>query len=423
MSIKIDMRQVVLLLAGAVDLVGVDDLLHGRRVAVLAVQCARQLGWDQETQNLLFDAGLLHDLGVSSSRVHRNLVQEVDWEDAVVHCERGSRLLKSSRQLAHLAPIILNHHTHWQQLQQQGSDGRSALYANLIFLVDRVDAHAASYYADNAFILHVPDICSRVYGYRGTLFEPGLVHAFLAAAQAEAFWFALDPHFMPQQVAEMAACSDERQICLEELKQLALILAEVVDAKSHFTCEHSLGVARLARLIAGHCGISGERLQFLEIAALMHDIGKLQIPDEVLESPAKLTPRQRAIMKKHSYATYHILKRVQGLEEVALWASQHHETLNGNGYPFHRRGSQLSREARIIKVADIYQAMAQDRPYRKPLSPAEILLELRQMQADQEVDPQLVDFVAQHLEQCHRAALGSPAAYTVASLEQAAQPQ
>lgn len=76
MSIKIDMRQVVLLLAGAVDLVVVDDLLHGRRVAVLAVQCARQLGWDQETQNLLFDAGLLHDLGVSSSRVHRNLVQE-----------------------------------------------------------------------------------------------------------------------------------------------------------------------------------------------------------------------------------------------------------------------------------------------------------------------------------------------------------
>ena len=106
MAIQIDMRQVVLLIASAVDLVGVDDVLHGRRVAILAVECAKQLGWNQEAQQQLFDAGLLHDLGVSSTRVHRNLVNELDWEGSDLHCEQGHRLLHDFAPLAHLAPLV-----------------------------------------------------------------------------------------------------------------------------------------------------------------------------------------------------------------------------------------------------------------------------------------------------------------------------
>ena len=93
MTIRVDMRQVVLVIANAVDLVGVDDVLHGRRVAVMAAAFAKALGWDRGRQDLLFDAGLLHDCGVSSTRTHRHLVEELDWEGANEHCELGHALL------------------------------------------------------------------------------------------------------------------------------------------------------------------------------------------------------------------------------------------------------------------------------------------------------------------------------------------
>lgn len=406
MALQIDFRQLVLLIARAVDLVGVDDVLHGRRVAILAVECARRLGWDKVEQQLLFDAALLHDVGVSSTRIHRILVNELDWAGAGLHCERGYQLLKNCAPLAQIAPIVRYHHTHWQDLQQCHVDPAIARFANLIYLADRVDVSAAPYYADNSLLLHVPEICALIHHYRGTFFAPELVDAFLAAAQAEAFWLILDSDFIPHFVSDMAISSSKTPIGMADLKQLAVIIAEIVDAKSHFTCEHSLGVGRVARFIAEEFGISGERLDRLEVAALLHDIGKLQIPDAVLESPLKLTPFERAIMKKHSFATYQILKRVIGLEELALWASQHHESLDGGGYPFRTPAGEIPLESRIIKVADVYQALSQNRPYRQPLPAPEILHLLRQMEGTLEIDPQLVDFVASHLDGCQQAAVG-----------------
>ena len=409
MALQIDLRQSVLLIASAVDLVGVDDVLHGRRVAILAVECAKSLGWNEAAQQMLFDAGLLHDAGVSSTRIHRTLVNELDWAGAELHCERGYQLLKDFAPLAHLAPIVRYHHSHWQDLQQVDLDPSLARFANLIYLADRIDVSAAPYYADNTLLLHVQEICARINRYRGTLFAPELVDAFLAVAQAEAFWLILDPDFIPQFVDDMALSGSKATIGLADLKQFALIVAAIVDAKSHFTSEHSLGVARLARFIGTAFGMRGEHLDILEVAALLHDIGKLQIPDEVLESPLKLTPFERAIMKKHSFATYQILKRVIGLEELARWASQHHESLDGGGYPFHTPAGELPLESRIIKVADVYQALAQNRPYRQPLPPGEILSLLRQMESALEIDPQLVDFVASHLDGCQQAAVGQQA--------------
>lgn len=405
MALQIDLRQLVLLIARAVDLVGVDDVLHGRRVAILAVECAKRLGWNEAEQQRLFDAGLLHDAGISSTRNHRLMMNDLDWAGAELHCERGYQLLKDFAPLAPLAPIVRYHHTHWQDLQRGTLDPSLARFANLIFLADRIDVCAAPYYAESSLLFHMQDICARINRYRGSFFAPELVDAFLAAAQAEAFWLILDSDFIPQFVSDMALTGSKTQIGLADLKQFALIVAAIVDAKSHFTSEHSLGVARVARFMGEEFGIRGERLDLLEIAALLHDIGKLQIPDAVLESPLKLTPFERAIMKKHSFATYQILKKVIGLEELALWASQHHESLNGGGYPFRTPAGDLPLESRIIKVADIYQALAQTRPYRPPFSTSEILQLLRQMQGALEIDPQLVDFVASHLDGCQRAAV------------------
>lgn len=406
MAMQIDLRQAVLLIASAVDLVGMDDVLHGRRVAILAVECAKHLGWNEATRQMLFDAGLLHDCGVSSTRVHHALVNELDWAGAGYHCERGCQLLNSFSPLAHLAPLVRYHHTHWQDLLQNGIDSDVARFANLLYLADRIDVSAIPYYGERTLLLHAEEICALLYRHRGSFFAPQLVDAFLDAAQAEAFWLILDSDFIPQYVSDMTPTGRTVQLDVAELKHFAQIIASIVDAKSHFTSEHSQGVACLARFIGERVGISGERLDLLEVAALLHDIGKLQIPDEVLESPLKLTPFERSVMKKHSFATYQILKRVTGLEELALWASQHHESLDGGGYPFHTPADELPLESRIIKVADVYQALAQNRPYRHPLPPTEILSLLRQMESALELDPQLVSFVASCLDDCQQAAVG-----------------
>jgi putative nucleotidyltransferase with HDIG domain len=324
-----------------------------------------------------------------------------------LHCEKGYELLRGFAPLAHLAPLVRHHHTHWEAMPGLQIDPKVASHANIIHLADRVDALAARYYRDESLLLHVGEIRSLIQGYRGRFFAPALVDAFLDVSAPEAFWLQLDPAYIPLYINEMGRFSETRTSTLVELRQFALLIAQIVDAKSHFTAEHSLGVARLSRFLGQLAGFSGEHLDKLEIAALLHDIGKLQVPDEILESHTALTPAEFAIMKKHSFASYQILRQVGGFEELALWAAQHHESPDGSGYPFRLKGEAISIEARVIKIADIYQALAQQRPYRKPTSASEILSLLRKMQADGEVDGALIDKLAAHLEECHTVATGA----------------
>jgi HD-GYP domain-containing protein (c-di-GMP phosphodiesterase class II) len=403
---RVDVRQLVLAIGKATDLVGVDDVWHGRRVGIIAVELAKRLGWDRSAQLLLFDAGVIHDCGVSSTRVHRTLVNEFDWEDSHLHCEKGHALLSDFHPLAHLAPIVLNHHTHWDALAPKGLEPMAALFSNVIYLADRIDVLAAACGGCGPGAASA-GLRERVVRHRGTFFASELVDAFVAVSATEAFWLSLATDVVPEYVAEIQNEGNPLIVGHDELRRFALIVADIVDAKSHFTKEHSLGVARLSRYLGGLAGFSGERLGGIEIAGLLHDIGKLQIPDEVLESPNPLSADERTVIRRHSFATWRILHRIGGLGDVARWASEHHESMSGLGYPFHYSGRQIPAESRIVKVADVFQALAQARPYRKPMSPGDILSRLREMQVVDEVDGDLVDLVAGNLARCHEAAVGA----------------
>lgn len=396
----------VLTLSRAVDLVGVTDVYHGRRVAIIAVECARRLGLPRATQRLIFDCGLLHDCGVSSTCEHSNIVAEEVVCDLAQHTQRGAEALARFLPLAHLAPIVLHHHTDWSQLGSSGLSSEDAQIANLIYLADRVDAMAGSHYRDQSVLLVVDAIRERVRDAAGRRFAPKLVEAFLAASAPEAFWLRLDVAYIPQYVEEMEGAAPTRLSSLEELQSFATLIADIVDAKSHFTAEHSFGVARLTRYLGAEHGFSGERLSKMEIAALLHDIGKLQVPDEILDAPRALDASERAIIKKHSFATYQILKQIGGFEELAMWAGAHHESLDGGGYPFRLKGDEISTEARIIKIADVYQALAQRRPYRDAMQAEEIMETLDEMARRGELDGALLECLRFNQEACHRAATG-----------------
>ena len=406
---QVAIRHMVLTLSNVVDLVGVTDVFHGRRVGMMAVECAKRLNWTKSTQRLLFDAGLLHDCGVSSTREHRQIIGTFHCKEAHYHCQKGQQLLAEFAPLAHLAPIVRYHHTPWQDMLALQMNPTVARHANLIQLVDRVDALATSHYRDESLLLHTDAIKETINRHRDTLFAPDLVDAFLAASTPEAFWLQLDPAYIPQYTQDMERLGDSHAGTLAELKQFAVLIARIVDQKSHFTAEHSAGVARLARYLGQQAGFDGDHLEKLEIAALMHDIGKLQVPDELLESPGAYSTAERAVMKKHSFATYQILRRIGGFEEMASWAGEHHESLSGNGYPFHLKAGQISQESRLIRVADVFQALAQRRPYRAPMPVAAIMEVLHTMQANNEVDGAIVNTVAQHQDDCMQAALGPTA--------------
>lgn len=404
-------KPILLAIAHTVDLVGVDDVFHGRRVGMLAMEIAQEMGWDQETQALLYDAGMLHDCGVSSTRMHRKLLVDLEWAGAEEHCIVGYERLKDFRPLAHLAPIVRYHHSRWEHLSAAGLDKRTALLTNMIYMTDRVDVLSAPYYADNTLLNHCKEIVARVEERRGDLFAPELVDALQRVAERESFWLMLLPRYVEEFQSEMAArkeaVSVHTDLSWQDIRQWARILARIIDAKSPFTTEHSFGVARLCRYLGEKAGLPRERCEMLEVAGLLHDIGKLQIPDEILESPNHLDDKEFGVMKVHSFATYRVLRQVAGLEEVSLWAAAHHESLDGRGYPFHLHGGELPLEARIINVADIFQALAQNRPYRRPMDIEHIMAVLQERATLGKCDASVVGMLAADMDNCLHMALST----------------
>ncbi len=404
-DLAIDLRQLVMTIANAVDLVGVDDLLHGRRVGMLGRELGGQLGLDEQAQLLLYDAGLLHDCGVSSTRVHKRLVADLEWSGSQEHCIRGEELLRDFAPLAHLAPIIRYHHSRWMWLEKQELAPDTVRFANLIFLADRIDVLAAPFHADQSTLSHADEIRMRLAAERERLFAPELVEAFLALSEGEAFWLALQPDAVHQYQAEMESHGDLRIIGWNDFEHCAEILARIIDAKSPYTEQHSRGVSLLSRHLAGKMGFDGIACAKIGVAGLLHDIGKLQIPDEIIEGRRTLTAHEFDIMKSHSFGTRQVLKRLHAIDDIARWASYHHETPDGHGYPFHVGGDALPLEARIINVADVFQALAQDRPYRRPLAPADILTILKRRAAQGKADAAVVAAIESDLGNCHRIAL------------------
>ncbi len=375
---------------------------------MVAAEVAKRVGLDERTQQTVYDAGLLHDCGVSSTRTHKILLNEFEWEGAQAHCDRGSELLSGFGPLSYLAPIVQHHHRRWCDLLEMGIATGTAEAANLIYLADRVDTLAAPFYGDRTLLAHTRDIRATIARYSGSVFSPQLAAGFVETADNEAFWLGLSPQYVTQYQDDMARRGTPVELTWEQFKGCAHIFADIIDAKSPYTEEHSLGVSRLSGYLAARLGLSPLQCEMIEVAGLLHDLGKLQIPDEILESTDALDEIEFGIMKSHSYATYQALKRMGCMDEIATWAGYHHECVDGSGYPFHRKDGELPFEARIINAADIFQALAQDRPYRSSMAPDAILSVLTDRVRRGLVDERVVRVIADNLSDCMRAATNGP---------------
>ena len=402
MPLTIDLKSAVLAVSDALDLVGVNDFQHGKRVAMIARETAQRMQLSATQLDDLVFACLLHDLGVSSTTEHRLLVCGTAGHDTQAHCERAFELLQPFAHLSLLANAIRHHHTPWVELPA-GLSETDAIASNLIQLADRVDILLLRHGLDNP-LFQAAAICREISALAGTVLQPDIVAAFLAAASREAFWIALVPRHVQTYLADLALPQWGVTIEFPQFRHVARLVSSIVDAKSHFTAAHSLGVAQLSRHLGERMGFGADTLAEMEIAGLMHDIGKLCVPDEIVEKPARLTNAEFSVMERHSFETWQILRHVPGLEKIAEWAAFHHEALNAQGYPFRRSAADLATEARIIAVADVFQALAQARPYRGPQALDEISRLLVEFAGKGVLDPDIVAVARDDLDGSWRAA-------------------
>lgn len=403
-TFTINLHEAVYSLSNALDLVGVTHIHHGKRVAYIAAECAKRLGWQGQCLDDLFQAAILHDCGISKTAVHSRLAQ-FEWEQDTEHCFVGSDLLASCSLLAHLSDAVLHHHTHWSALKDTNMSMQMKLTANCIYLAERVDVLSLACLVDQSnLLLNQHAITDQIVAKIGDNFCAELVAAFMAIAESSLFWFTLESGDASGYTATWQAHTPNKAIEFDELKSLVHIFSHIVDAKSSYTKEHSDGVANLARFLGECLELPEESCEMLELAGLLHDIGKLRVPSELLEKEGKLTEEEYAIVQRHSFDTYEILKNISGLETITEWASQHHERLDGNGYPFQMINGAISLEARIVAVADVFQALAQTRPYRKALDEHAIMRILREQVDCGHLDATIVLCVEQHLHACFKAA-------------------
>jgi HD-GYP domain-containing protein (c-di-GMP phosphodiesterase class II) len=401
----INLHQAVYSLSDALDLVGVTHIHHGKRVAYMAAECGKFLNWPSQRLDDLYVAAMLHDCGVSKTIVHSNLTQ-MEWENENEHCVLGESLLKQCEPLAYLSGVIRHHHAHWSVLQHLDLPIEVKLAANCIFLADRVDILTVVAMGKQPNILLCrDDITAQIVARKGDWFCPEFVDAFVNVAVSEAFWFCLEREQVDAYALTWTAHESKRQVDFKDVRSLVNLFSFIVDAKSPFTAEHSIGVGRLARYLGEQMELPEKSCDTLELAGLLHDLGKLRVPDQYIEKPGRLTQQEYSMVQRHSFDTYNVLKNIPGFEEVALWTSQHHERLDGSGYPYHLCEAALSLEARIVAVADVFQAVSQNRPYRNAMPPDEVLGVLQEDAAAGKLDKQVVACVEKNLGTCWHIAI------------------
>ncbi len=178
---------------------------------------------------------------------------------------------------------------------------------------------------------------------------------------------------------------------LGHAEKVLLTLAEVVEAKNPSTAGHGYRVSRIAVSLAAHIGLSAEDQEWVRRGALLHDIGNVGIPDEILLKLGPLKPDERVILNSHTYLGARICAPLSSCRPLMQIIRNHHERLDGNGYPDGLRGEQISLLTRVVSVADVYDSLITRRPYRDSFSHAQAIHQLRREAEQGWWDPRVLD--------------------------------
>ncbi|GAC1618130.1 MAG: HD domain-containing protein [Candidatus Acidiferrum sp.] len=307
-------------------------------------------------------------LAIASVAVNRN---KQSFELVNTRCDRGAQIAKKIGLSAQTCAAIYSLDEHWDGGGfPEGKKGQEIpLHSRIMNLCQTLEVFAA---------MNGPDDALQVLEERsGKWFDPELVRAARELTRDTKLWEKLKDVTVRDAVIDLEPVGTILYAEDAQLDSVCEAFAEVIDVKSPYTHEHSRGVMMASVHIAAKLGFDDETAKMVRRAALLHDIGKLSVPNSILDKPGKLTGQEWDVVKLHPYYTQQILEKISGFEELAYVASSHHEKLDGSGYFRRLRGAQLSLAARAIALADIYDALTAKRPYREALEREKVFEILR----------------------------------------------
>jgi putative two-component system response regulator len=230
------------------------------------------------------------------------------------------------------------------------------------------------------------EVCRRLKSHPATRFIPVVMISGLDAFPNKiAAWdygaddFLTKPFHMVEVVARCRSLLRIKRLLEERDSAEAVVfaLARAVEAKSLFTAGHSERVTQLALTLAADLGVPDEQREVLARGSLLHDIGKISIPDAILDKPGKLTAQEYAVVQQHPATGAHILEPLSTMRDLIPLIRWHHERLDGKGYPDRLGGDEIPLLVRILSICDVYDSLASERPYRHALPQAECLAIMR----------------------------------------------
>lgn len=343
----------------------------------------------------------------------------------------------------HYAHIILHHHDKWAGGNLTPAAGDAIpIESRIIHAADRLDVlldESRPFNAQSERILEALD------AQQARAFDPDVIGVIKDLASTESFWFDLEARFLPQNPgiyvygasrgvligspgafggspydpagssnvserlsdgsagscdipAGSSTCDDVlTPDCIDTLEALARVFADVVDRRSPYTHAHSLAVAECAFMMGKGMGLDDLTCRGLRVAGLLHDLGKMGVPEEILNKKGSLTGEEMCVVKRHAYLTCYLLSGIPRFGRIAKWAAFHHERMDGRGYPFRVDACALPLESRIIAVCDVFSALSEDRPYRPGLARDEVQRVLNRLGRDGALDKDIVALTGEAL--------------------------
>ncbi|MBP0618056.1 HD-GYP domain-containing protein [Jiella mangrovi] len=402
------LAEILAALSKALDLTEGQPAGHCMRCCYIGVHIAREIGLDAVATGQLYYTLLLKDLGCSSNAARicelyltddigfKRSFKEVD--DSLAHilrfvlqqtgmkaglaerfralvnvfrnggtiahelietrCQRGAAIARKMRFGEEVAAGIIGLDEHFD-----GGGHPSGLKGHDIPLFSRVALIAQV--ADVFFQLGgMTAALTEVKSRSGTWFDPEIVAAFETLADDQAFVAALGEDDLTETVLSLEPAQARRAVDEDYLDDIAEAFAIVVDSKSPYTRGHSERVALFTDMIAEAMGHSPEHRRRLKRAALLHDIGKLGVSNAILDKPGRLDEAEFAEIRRHPVYSQAVLSNIKAFAELAVIGGRHHERLDGKGYPYGLKAEDISLDTRIVTVADIFDALTADRPYR-----------------------------------------------------------
>jgi len=364
---------------------------HSKRIAYISVEIARELRLTNEEIFDLASLAIMHDNGASMTILHDNLKGTTNEKINVMehikeHCIIGEDNLKEFPFLTNPQNIIKYHHEKYDGSGFFGlSKDEIPLLAQIIALPDTLDL-----VFDLRNVVNKKIVTAFVREHRNTFFSPVLADVFLKIADHPGFWQALSDENIDDSLKKVIPIYSH-ELSYNEIRTITKTFSNIIDAQSEFTQKHSSGLSEKLNKMAEFYKMDTIMTMKLLIATDLHDLGKLVISSKLLDKPGRLTEEEFIEIKKHPKITRLCLQDINGFEEITNWASNHHEKLDGSGYPEGLTAKDLDFNSRLIACLDVYQALREDRPYRKSMDHNKAMEILNSMVKAGQLDHSIVD--------------------------------